>query len=259
MGEEGWKEVTGGEALRFKAYVLQFESQPCSFSKNYSTLLTLLNLCSPNSLVVVPEVAVTGFCYQEKEEAVKFSEKVFSELLSFSEGLSLTIVITGFEKINGKIFNTVKVFDRGREVLSRPKVKLFLPGGEGEHFSAGSFESVKVVETSVGVLAPVICFELRFYEIIKRLKEQGGEVFTVPAQWGRARRDHWETLIKARAIEFQRFFIGANGSGQMAGSSKIVDPWGRVISECKDGTAVIEGEVDLSLIKQVERKLPLNS
>ena len=243
---------------RFKAYALQFESSPCSFERNYSTLLTLLNFCAPNSLVVIPEVAATGFCYERKDEAVRFTEKVFSELLDFSRGLSLTVVITGFELINGKLFNSVKVFDRGREVLSRPKVKLFLPGGEGEHFSAGSLEELNVAETSVGVLAPVICFALRFYGVLKRLKELGGEVFTVPAQWGRARREHWEVLLRARPVEFQRFFVGANGSGkEMAGSSAIVDSWGRVIAQSKDGIAVIEGEVNLSLIEHVEKKLPL--
>jgi len=243
---------------RFKAYALQFESSPCSFERNYSTLLTLLNFCAPNSLVVIPEVAATGFCYERKDEAVRFSERVFSELLDFSKGLSLTVVITGFELINGKLFNSVKVFDRGREILSRPKVKLFLPGGEGEHFEAGSLEDLNVAETSVGVLAPVICFELRFHGVLNRLKELGGEVFTVPAQWGRARREHWEVLLRARATELQRFFAGANGSGkEMAGSSAIVDPWGRVIAQGKDGIAVIEGEVNLSLIEQVEKKLPL--
>jgi len=243
--------------LKFKAYALQFESSPCSFEKNYSTLLTLLNFCSPNSLVVIPEVAATGFCYERKEEAVEFSERVFKELLEFSKGLNLTVVITGFELINGKLFNSVKVFDRGREALSRPKVKLFLPGGEGEHFTAGSLKDLKVAETSVGILAPVICFELRFFEILKRLKELGGEVFPVPAQWGRARREHWELLLRARAVELQRFFIGANGIGEMAGSSAVVEPWGRVLAQSRDGVGVIEAEVNLALIGQIEKKLPL--
>ncbi len=246
--------------MKFKACALQFESTPCSFERNYSTLLTLLNLCPPKTLVVVPEVAATGFCYEKKEEAVDFSEKVFKDLLEFSKGLSLTIVVTGFEVINGKLFNSVKVFEEGRELLSRPKVKLFLPGGEGEHFTPGSIEDLKVAQTRFGVIAPVICFELRFYSVLGRLKELGGEVFTVAAQWGKARKEHWKVLLRARAIELQRFFIGANGSGsQMAGSSAIVDPWGRVISEGGDGVGIVEGEVNLSLIAQVEKKLPLNS
>jgi len=245
--------------LSFKAYALQFESSPCSFERNYSTLLTLLNFCSPNSLVVIPEVAATGFCYGRKLEAAEFSERVFGELREFSAGLSLTIVTTGLELVNGTLFNVVKVFDRGKEVLSRPKVKLFLPGGEGEHFTAGTLEDLKVAETSLGVLAPIICFELRFYEVLKRLKELGGEVFPVPAQWGRARREHWEILLRARAVELQRFFVGANGTGEMAGSSAVIDPWGRILAEACDSLGVISADIDLARIKQVESKLPLST
>jgi len=245
----------------FKAYALQFESKPCSFNLNYSTLLSLLNFVEKGSLVVVPEVAATGFCYSNLKEAVSFSEKVFGELLDFSKGLSLTVVLTGFELINGKLFNSVKVFDRGRELLSRGKVKLFRPGGEEEFFERGDLRSLKVVETSLGVvIAPLICFELRFSEVLTSLKEQGGELFTVSAQWGRARKEHWECLIRSRAIEYQRFFVGANGSGkEMAGSSMIVDPWGRVISYGGDALGIVEGKISPSVIAQVEAKLPLNS
>jgi predicted amidohydrolase len=58
-------------------------------------------------------------------------------------------------------------------------------------------------------------------------------------------------------VELQRFFVGANGTGEMAGSSAIVDPWGRVLARAEDALGVIEGEVNLSVIAQVEKKLPL--
>ena len=250
-----------GESLRrtFRAYALQFETVNCDFERNYSRFLSLLNFCEKGSLVVAPEVFPTGFCYERVDEAVKFSERVCRELLSFSEGLEVTLVFTVFEKVNGKLFNSVKVFDRGREVLSRPKVKLFPPTGETDYFTAGSFSDLKVAETSLGVIAPVICFELRFYPVLERLKSLGGEVFTVSAQWGRARKFHWELFVKTRAVELQRFFVAANGTGrEMAGSSLIVDPWGRVLSEAGDSEGVISGNIDTAVISQVERKLPLS-
>ncbi len=249
------------ESLRrtFKAYAVQFETVECDFERNYSRFLSLLNFCEKGSLVVAPEVFPTGFCYERVDEAVKFSERVGSELLSFSEGLGITLIFTVFEKVNGKLFNSVKVFDRGRELLSRPKVKLFPPTGETDYFTAGSFDDLKVAETSVGVVAPVICFELRFYSVLERLKTLGGEVFTVSAQWGRARKFHWELFVKTRAVELQRFFVASNGTGrEMGGSSLIVDPWGRVISEAGDSEGVISGNIDTAVIYQVERKLPLN-
>jgi len=131
----------------FKTYALQFETLPCQFERNYSKFLSLLNLCDRDSLVVVPEVFPTGFCYERVEESVKFSEKILDDLKGFSEGLKLTLVFSIFEKVNGKLFNSVKVLEKGRELLSRPKVKLFKPTGENDYFSEGSLEDLKVVET----------------------------------------------------------------------------------------------------------------
>ena len=243
----------------FKAYAVQFETAECDFEWNYSRFLSLLNFCERNSLVVAPEVFSTGFCYGKVDEAIEFSERVCKELLEFSRGLEVTLVFTAFERVNGKLFNCVKVFDRGKEVLSRPKIKLFPLTGEVDYFTAGSLEDLKIAETSLGVLAPVICFEMRFYPVLERLKVLGGEVFTVSAQWGRGRKFHWEIFVKTRAVEFQRFFVAANGTGkEMAGSSLIVDPWGRVLSEAGDSEGVISGVVDTAVVFQVERKLPLN-
>jgi len=243
----------------FKAYAIQFETVECEFERNYSRFLSLLNFCEKGSLVVAPEVFPIGFCYRNVDGAVRFSEKVCSELLEFSKGLEVVLVFTVFERVNGKLFNSVKVFDRGKELLSRPKVKLFPPTGETDYFTPGTLEDLNVAETSVGVVAPVVCFELRFYSVLERLKKLGGEVFTVSAQWGRARKFHWELFNRTRAVELQRFFVSSNGTGkEMAGSSVIVDPWGRVISEGGDAEGVISGTVDLKVIEQVERKLPLD-
>lgn len=243
----------------FKAYALQFETVECEFERNYSRFLSLLNFCEKNSLVVAPEVFPTGFCYQKVDEEVVFSERVCREVLDFSKGLEIVLVFSVFERVNGKLFNSVKVFDSGKEILSRPKIKLFPPTGETDYFIPGNFDDLKVAETSLGVVAPVVCFEMRFYPILERLKRFGGEVFTVSAQWGRARKFHWELFNRTRAVELQRFFVSSNGTGKsMAGSSVIVDPWGRVISEGGDAEGVISGTVDLKVIDQVEKKLPLD-
>jgi predicted amidohydrolase len=243
----------------FKTYAVQLPYAQCSFLENYNLALTFLNLCDKNSLVVLPELFLTGFCYERLKEAVEFSEKSCQELLLFSKGLEITLVFTTLEQINGKLFNSVKVFDRGEELLSRPKVKLFKPTGEHLYFKEGRESELKTVETSCGILAPVVCFELRFFPILQRLKEQGGELFTVCAQWGRARREHWELLTKGRAIELQRFVAASNGCGrEMAGSSAIIDPWGRTLAEAKDAVGLISAQVNLSVIGQVEKKLPLN-
>ncbi len=243
--------------MKFNASALQFDVLEGKFDRNYNLFLTLLNLVPKGSLVVAPEVFPTGFFYRDMNGSATFSEKVVDDLIEFSRGLDLTVIFSVIEKVNGKFYNSVKVIDCGELLLSRPKVKLFPLTGETEHFSPGSFEDLKVVETSKGVIAPVVCFELRYPEIFENLKSKGAEIFVVTAQWGKARKEHWKVLTRARAIETQRFLVASNASGDMAGSSSIFDPWGRQLAAAEDGIALIFGTVNLSVIKQVEKKLPL--
>ena len=254
----GSKKEEGGYLKKtFKAFAIQFETVNGEFERNYARFLTLFNFCERESLVVAPEVFPTGFFYQDMDSASKFSEKVTEDIVKFSEGMSLTVVFTVIEKINGKFFNSIKVIDRGKEVLSRPKVKLFPLTGETEQFFAGDIGDLRVAETSCGIIAPVVCFELRYPEILKLLKEMGAQVFAVSAQWGRARKEHWKVLTVARALENQRFLVASNGTGEMAGNSLIVDPWGRILAQGGEAEGIITGNINLSVIEQVERKLPI--
>jgi predicted amidohydrolase len=244
----------------FKAYALQLPYRECQFERSYTEALTFINLAKEGSLLVLPELFSTGFCYRKIEEAVSFSRRLCEELTDFSRGLRGCFVFTVLERVNGKLFNLVKVVAEGKELLSRPKVKLFTLTGEGDYFTPGTYQELQVVESKWGTIAPVICFELRFFEVLERLKKIGGEVFTVSAQWGRARREHWKLFTRCRAVELQRFLVSSNGTGkEMAGGSVIVDPWGRVLGEMGDGVGLVGGEINLPTIAQVERKLPLSS
>ncbi|WP_457567733.1 nitrilase-related carbon-nitrogen hydrolase [Desulfurobacterium sp.] len=241
-----------------KAYAVQFETVAGEYERNWNRTLTFLNFTVPSSLVVFPEVFPTGFDYERLSIAARFSSSVFDSLKSFSKSFDSVFVFSIVEKVNSDYYNVVKVLDRGKEVLSRPKVKLFSPFGEDRYFVQGKIpEDLKVVETSCGVVAPIICFELRFPEIFLYLREMGAQIFTVSAQWGRARREHWHVLLRARAIENQRFVVASNGTGEMAGFSAVIDPWGKVLAEAGDGEGIICGEVDFSVISRVERKLPV--
>jgi len=245
------------EKATFKAACIQFETEDGNFEKNYNKFLSLFNLTENAKLIVLPELFLTGFCYDRLTEAAVFSEKVVSHILEFSKGLNAVFVYTVIEKINNSFFNSVHVVENGNVLLSRPKIKLFSPMEEDKYFKPGSIKDLKTVETSIGTIAPIVCFELRFFELFLKLLQQEAEIFTVSAQWGRARREHWEILTIARAIEIQRFVIAANGSGKMAGCSAIIDPWGRNIAKAYDGETVISAPVELYKIKQVEKKLPL--
>jgi predicted amidohydrolase len=109
-----------------------------------------------------------------------------------------------------------------------------------------------------------VCYDLRFPELYRRLAVAGGaEILTVPSAFTAATgRDHWEPLLRARAIENQAFVVAANQWGVHAtgtashGRSMIVDPWGVVLAQAGDGEAVVLADLDFARLRSVRAGLP---
>ncbi len=108
-----------------------------------------------------------------------------------------------------------------------------------------------------------ICYDVRFPELYRALSERGAELLTVPAAFTLATtRDHWETLLRARAIENQCFVIAANQIGahppghRSGGRSMIIDPWGVVLATAADSECAIVAELDFTLLADVRTRLP---
>ena len=133
---------------------------------------------------------------------------------------------------------------------------------ESEHEEPG--EELVVSATADGVeLGLSICYDVRFPELYRILAVRGARVFTVPAAFTvPTTRDHWEILLRARAIEDQAFVVAANQIGEHApglrsgGRSMIVDPWGIVLAHAPDRECHIVAELDLEAQARIRRDLP---
>ena len=108
-----------------------------------------------------------------------------------------------------------------------------------------------------------ICYDVRFPELYRALAVGGAEIITVPSAFTLATtRDHWEVLVRARAIENQCFVIAANQIGahppghRSGGRSLIVDPWGVVLATAPDTETAVVADLDLDLLADVRRRLP---
>jgi predicted amidohydrolase len=108
-----------------------------------------------------------------------------------------------------------------------------------------------------------ICYDLRFPELYRILAVLGARILLVPAAFTLATtRDHWEVLLRARAIENQAFVIAANqvgahpGGQESGGRSMIVDPWGVVLAQARDAAGHIVAELDLEQQRQTRTRLP---
>jgi deaminated glutathione amidase len=107
-----------------------------------------------------------------------------------------------------------------------------------------------------------ICFDLRFPELYRDLAAAGATILAVPANFTEATgRDHWEPLLRARAIENGSFVIapaqcGSGGATLAHGRSMVVDPWGTVIAQAPDGPGVVFADLDMDRVAAVRRQLP---
>jgi predicted amidohydrolase len=125
-------------------------------------------------------------------------------------------------------------------------------------------EEIVLSRTAAGVeLGLSVCYDLRFPELYRILAIQGARIITVPAAFTLATtRDHWETLVRARAIEDQLFVIAANQFGahpagqHSGGRSMIVDPWGIVLAQAPDREGHIVAELDLERQREIRASLP---
>ena len=133
---------------------------------------------------------------------------------------------------------------------------------ESEHEQAG--DEVVVSELGDGTpLGMTICYDLRFPELYRSLSDSGAEVISVPSAFTLATtRDHWEVLLRARAIENQCFTIAPNQIGahppgnRSGGRSMIVDPWGVTLAMAPDIEVAIVAELDFTRLNDVRRRLP---
>ncbi|MHB1302255.1 MAG: carbon-nitrogen hydrolase family protein [Acidiphilium sp.] len=173
-----------------------------------------------------------------------------------------------------KLFNTTIVFDpEGREIARYRKIHLFditTPDGQGYKESAvyGAGDTVvafRLGEITVGL---TICYDMRFPELYLALRRAGADLIMVPAAFTlQTGKDHWEVLLRARAIETQCWVaapacagIHHDGSGQPRatyGHSLIADPWGHVVARASDGPGFATARIDLARAAKVRRDMPV--
>ncbi|TML99853.1 MAG: carbon-nitrogen hydrolase family protein [Actinobacteria bacterium] len=148
------------------------------------------------------------------------------------------------------------------------KVHMFDVTVEGRDYRESADEEpgdeVVVSRTAGGVeLGLSVCYDLRFPELYRELAVRGARILVVPAAFTLATtRDHWEVLVRARAIEDQAFVVAANQIGQAGGGlrsggrSLIVDPWGLVLATAPDRVGHVVADLDLDAQERIRRELP---
>jgi len=155
----------------------------------------------------------------------------------------------------------------GEDVAVYRKIHMFDVDAGGVSYRESEHErpGAEPVTAPVGelVLGMTVCYDLRFPELFRILALRGARVVAVPSAFTLATgRDHWEVLLRARAIEDQVFVVAPNQSGEAPphyssfGRSMIVDPWGVVLATAPDGEGFVAAELDLAAQDRVRESLP---
>ncbi|WP_243372061.1 carbon-nitrogen family hydrolase [Geotalea sp. SG265] len=185
-------------------------------------------------LAVLPEMWSCGFAYKELNELAKRTPEVVEEMGRLSAELNMVLVGSLPEPDGEKVCNTAYVLDKGKLVGKYRKIHLFSLMNEDRAFTGG--DSWLLADTSLGKIGVIICYDLRFPELTRRLAVEGAEIIVVPGEWPRPRDEHWRLLLLGRAIENQLFVVAANACGVMGkldffGGSMIIGPKGEILAE----------------------------
>ena len=227
---------------------LQFDFATKSFEENFETLSSLVKKTKQSSLILAPELSLSGYNYANLDESAKFSQKILPKLKKLSKDRVLALTLT--QKKDGKFYDNAKIFYNEHEIYSRAKAKLFSIGDEQKYFQSGKTSDIGIINIDDVKIGLLICFELRFTKLWDQIK--GADIVLVPAFWGKARKSHLRALGMALAIANQCFVIISNSSDKdMASNSCIINPFG-VISE-DDNLDIITIPYDKKAIKKMRR------
>jgi predicted amidohydrolase len=224
-------------------------------------------------LVVLPEKwAVLA----SPEETAAGAEPLDGPALTWAAGAAREL---GIDLVAGSIAERVEGADRGRTTsvhfgpdgeprATYRKIHMFDVEVGGTSYRESDTDEpgdeIVVSSTADGVeLGLSICYDLRFPELYRELAARGARVIAVPSAFTLATtREHWEVLLRARAIEDQAFVVAANQVGRHApgyrsgGRSMIVDPWGLVLAQAPDSETFAIAELDLERQREIRRTLP---
>lgn len=217
-------------------------------------------------LAVLPEMWSTSFLTEIAPDTVAAAAAAEDELRRLAAEHRMVIVGSSLEVEDGRAYNTARVYDGDQVLGAYRKIHLFSPNAEDRHMCPGS--QPLLAHTSVGRVGVVICYDLRFPDLVRHYFHRGAEILVVPGQWPEARSVHWRTLLRARAIENEFFVLGCNRTGQeksmknadmlhFPGDSRIVDPMGEVLASGSGEDGAIFAEVELRRVRMIRRILPV--
>lgn len=246
----------------FSAQMDMRENDPDYNYKHAQELIRKASLGGAD-VVVLPETWNTGFSPAALTEELcdKNGERTKEVIGGLAKELNINVVAGSISNLkpDGKIYNTSLTFDRkGRCIAEYDKVHAFTPAGEDKYYTKGN--STVIFDIDGHPCSVVICYDMRFCELVRTVALKKIDILFIPAQWPIARLFHWKTLALARAIENQIFVVTCNSCGTAAGTtccgaSAVIDPWGETLNSAGANEELISAELDFSVIEKIRSSI----
>lgn len=222
------------------------------FNSNLEYLVSIIEKEKNNSFILAPELALTGYSYENMEEASEFTNIAIKKLIKLSSNKTIAITMITKVKVKDKelYFNTFYIFHKNNIIHTQSKNKLFVLNDERKYFSKGKKKDIKIFEIDNIKIAVLICFELRFIDLWKKI--EGAHIILIPAMWGKKREKHLSILSKSLAVLNQCFVVVSDSANDdMAKNSSIITPFGKVYKDNKK--EIIKHNINLKEIKLMRR------
>jgi len=210
-------------------------------------------------LIVLSEMFATGFSMHPERIAEDEGGPIEQFLVTTAAARAVWIVGSIAQRgADGKHRNNAVLAAPDGTVHRYAKIHPFGFAREDEHYAAGDrFVTVDVEGVRVSLF---VCYDLRFADEFWTLANDT-DLYVVPANWPEPRREHWRTLLRARAIENQAYVVGVNRFGVIGelnhvGDSAIVDPLGRTLAEASLGETVLIADVQADTVQSVRAQFP---
>lgn len=217
---------------------------------------------SESDLIVLPEMFATGFSMNAESIAEGESGETEQWLASFARKHRVATIGGNVRRGNSssKHYNEALAYSSGGDLLCRyQKIHPFSLGDEHLHYAAG--DEVKTFSLGEAVVAPFVCYDLRFPEVFRVASAGGANLIVVIANWPSKRIQHWVTLLQARAIENLSYVIGVNRTGtdpqlEYNGRSIIVDYMGEIIADAGSEGKGISADLDFAELARWREGFP---
>ncbi|QQK80092.1 carbon-nitrogen family hydrolase [Salicibibacter cibi] len=215
-------------------------------------------------VAVLPEMWTTGYALSEIAQLADEENGQTQQMLKTLAKEHRIDLVAGSIAVNtaeGVVNRTLTISRDGEVIHAYDKIHLVPMLDEPRYLAAGK-EKASPYELQETTMGSFICYDLRFPEIARSLAVNGAKVIYVFGEWPEARRDHWDALLRARAIENQSFVVAAGAVGSHDGSnfsghSTVISPWGNVLAlGSPDEEETLVANIDISEVDEFREAVP---